>query len=98
PPTSTLFPYTTLFRSGYAYVEKRLYNQAVADCTRAIQLKPIDTEAYNSRAIAYLKRDAVDRAISDLTTVIRLKPDLAKTYNNRRSEEHTSELQSPCNL
>src|SRR6266850_4487503 len=51
PPRSTLFPYTTLFRSSLAPappVEQRLHLFAVAD--------------------------------------------------QRRSEEHTSELQSPCNL
>src|SRR2546426_2784877 len=57
PPRSTLFPYTTLFRS-------------------LIGLKPSPfstTEKQNS--------------YQDVTH-----------YNNFRSEEHTSELQSPCNL
>jgi tetratricopeptide (TPR) repeat protein len=35
---------------GYAYVEKRLYSQAVADCTRAIQLKQIDTTLWPTLA------------------------------------------------
>src|SRR6202030_4858875 len=52
PPRSTLFPYTTLFRSGAAYISPRwrIHHQAAA------------------------------------------------VAEHLRSEEHTSELQSPCNL
>src|SRR2546426_3924004 len=50
PPRSTLFPYTTLFRSGLVH-------------------------EYGTGTCAYLR-----------------------VRNEPRSEEHTSELQSPCNL
>src|SRR6266446_8007286 len=50
PPRSTLFPYTTLFRSSSPYIAGRG------------------------------------------------SPDLPPAPRRRRSEEHTSELQSPCNL
>src|SRR2546426_3426154 len=60
PPRSTLFPYTTLFRS-----------------------------AVEVSAPGVLR--VVERAIS--------KPAAGQVrLRNRRSEEHTSELQSPCNL
>src|SRR5256885_11919991 len=58
PPRSTLFPYTTLFRSGV-------------------------------EAARFLLVDEVQRV-----EVLHLAGD-AKNF---RSEEHTSELQSPCNL
>src|SRR5256885_9982110 len=67
PPRSTLFPYTTLFRSRPG---------------------PIST-------IASPGRGAIARTIASMT------PESArKCWPNRlrRSEEHTSELQSPCNL
>src|SRR5256885_9554884 len=51
PPRSTLFPYTTLFRS---------------DLTSGCHAGQVDTDRHRPR--------------------------------HRRSEEHTSELQSPCNL
>src|SRR5256885_5412342 len=57
PPRSTLFPYTTLFRSGLW--------------------------------------------ISEAADVLAMAPQTnigASTPINARSEEHTSELQSPCNL
>src|SRR2546426_8945483 len=61
PPRSTLFPYTTLFRS------------------------PTSTSTPTSLAAASVEPTA---AISGS----------ANTARGKRSEEHTSELQSPCNL
>src|SRR2546426_3419204 len=70
PPRSTLFPYTTLFRS-------------VTGCGK--------TE---------LALDLIRHAVSKRSKV--LADDLTGHYAGRladlRSEEHTSELQSPCNL
>src|SRR2546426_2488875 len=63
PPRSTLFPYTTLFRSD----ADRARRGARGGVPRGFNLPPRDGA-----------RDG------------RLNP--------RRSEEHTSELQSPCNL
>src|SRR2546426_7420361 len=62
PPRSTLFPYTTLFRS-------RL---------RA------------SRSSGLSRRRSLGLSIA--------LPPVAPVVDHRRSEEHTSELQSPCNL
>src|SRR5256885_12108752 len=63
PPRSTLFPYTTLFRSMFAI------QTSVAD-PRQPQPQPGP------------RRGELSQALMDLA----------------RSEEHTSELQSPCNL
>src|SRR5256885_12562451 len=63
PPRSTLFPYTTLFRSR----EKLLHGSRVAD---------IGGNAQHALACAVL----------------------CLGLGAGRSEEHTSELQSPCNL
>src|SRR2546426_7191694 len=60
PPRSTLFPYTTLFRSPIRRALLALH-------------EPLIFHA--------IKRQRVDRVV---------RPE--------RSEEHTSELQSPCNL
>src|SRR5256885_6735097 len=71
PPRSTLFPYTTLFRS--------------------IMNAPVDVSFFH-------------RAAKPLTSY---RPYWAKRFGRngavpkrlaQRSEEHTSELQSPCNL
>src|SRR5256885_6491500 len=68
PPRSTLFPYTTLFRS---------------------------TEARVRGAIRTLEEVGfLDRAVASGSTH-RPTPD---GLHRKRSEEHTSELQSPCNI
>src|SRR2546426_2136515 len=63
PPRSTLFPYTTLFRSGTVLLR------------------------------AIITKDGTLNAPSMMVISTLANPELAK-----RSEEHTSELQSPCNL
>src|SRR2546426_7554168 len=74
PPRSTLFPYTTLFRS----------DRGAED--------PLDV------AHDVLERQRRIRAVG--TTEVReqdhARPFVAQVLD--RSEEHTSELQSPCNL
>src|SRR2546426_7400664 len=83
PPRSTLFPYTTLFRS----LERRAarlrrhdfreppptrlaLQQLLDDALRGFRLRRVNEQ-----------HEAAQRVIEEL-----------------RSEEHTSELQSPCNL
>src|SRR2546430_7422941 len=77
PPRSTLFPYTTLFRSARA----------------------------QARHTAEARRTEVERRLNDAKLEVgRLEGDLAlaaeRLHNagQRRSEEHTSELQSQSNL
>src|SRR2546426_2269898 len=79
PPRSTLFPYTTLFRSH----DKKGYEQVVvmSDSVR-------DALAAQQKAQAAIGQAAVFPSPKDPT----------KTCSRHRSEEHTSELQSPCNL
>src|SRR5256885_9343530 len=68
PPRSTLFPYTTLFRSHYRQTQANLEK-----LERGNRREDVDLA---KAAYAY------DEA----------------RFRERRSEEHTSELQSPCNL
>src|SRR5256885_10694429 len=75
PPRSTLFPYTTLFRSRNALT---------------ISLAPLSEED-TARLIGELR----DRPLLAAEEQAAL---LARIGGNPRSEEHTSELQSPCNL
>src|SRR2546426_9185185 len=66
PPRSTLFPYTTLFRS--------------ADLERVVDsLRDLSSLSVARRPVL-------------------LKVLVARLFHQPRSEEHTSELQSPCNL
>src|SRR5256885_9308544 len=76
PPRSTLFPYTTLFRSLANFMTWRPLN-----------IKNISTIIPDALA----GRTLTSRWVNVVATSVAL-PALA------RSEEHTSELQSPCNL
>src|SRR2546426_7846660 len=74
PPRSTLFPYTTLFRSlEEAGIPRRLFGNR----------KKAVVDTYNFPKNRALRRQFFAFARQQLGV---------------RSEEHTSELQSPCNL
>src|SRR5262249_61926556 len=84
PPSSTLFPYTTLFRSGRPARPARRRRRAEDARIRApLRRAP-------RRAAPDLDRDVVH---ADTRTTSRSRSGAA-----RRSEEHTSELQSLTNL
>src|SRR3712207_7470523 len=83
PPRSTLFPYTTLFRSERAYFELR-------DRIVTLQLSPgtalVEDELMSELRIGRTPlREAIKRLA--LENLVEVRP-------RRRSEEHTSELQS----
>src|SRR5947208_5745691 len=83
PPLSTLFPYTTLFRSPVATkasaTEPKGYARAAVPVT-AIVTRGIGIRFIVGRTIAVVRRRVVAPNVES------------------RSEEHTSELQSPDHL
>src|SRR3712207_6950685 len=83
PPRSTLFPYTTLFRS----IEKEFEGAeaAVADAL---------CEAQGSGQDAVPHRGGQGGARCDLQQLLMAALDGAFAFPDMRSEEHTSELQS----
>src|SRR5256885_12308389 len=70
PPRSTLFPYTTLFRSPPLFDHELV--------ARLVELGLVEAEPLASGEVEY-----------SITAAGRIAS---------RSEEHTSELQSPCNI
>src|SRR2546426_8217930 len=74
PPRSTLFPYTTLFRSVLA-------------------LRLPDPKAKGVVFLVNLMGCAVRQRLNVGRLLLDVQP-----LAHGRSEEHTSELQSPCNL
>src|SRR2546426_3480321 len=79
PPRSTLFPYTTLFRSREK-LRAQLRDGKLDDRTVEIEVKERNFPAFE--IISNQGIEEMDINIKDIL----------------RSEEHTSELQSPCNL
>src|SRR2546426_3442442 len=84
PPRSTLFPYTTLFRSRVMLGLLQLAEKHPASELE----KAAGTATHHG---AWRLRD-LKRLLDLPANVVQL--DFLET----RSEEHTSELQSPCNL
>src|SRR3712207_7073857 len=75
PPRSTLFPYTTLFRS-----------RGVIDVENALPItKVVERAVFPPRVEIVQDRMAVAEGAA---------PRVLPAQSNRRSEEHTSELQS----
>src|SRR5256885_6377556 len=98
PPRSTLFPYTTLFRS----VDGRAAGQQEVRTRRsAIVLKyaepRVDRRRGRADLVAGRHREGGASAVADQVVPLRCDAEHAGG-RNVRSEEHTSELQSPCNL
>ncbi len=68
---------------GYGYVNKGLYNEAIAEYNKAIKNDPGFAYAYNSRGIVYKTKGEFDQAIADFNKALELDPGLVFTYNNR---------------
>src|SRR5256885_7015223 len=71
PPRSTLFPYTTLFRSRHDHAE--------------IVRVAHELNVAGNTIYRWMNGRSEPRQVNSI-------------FSNIRSEEHTSELQSPCNL
>src|SRR2546426_9290507 len=81
PPRSTLFPYTTLFRS--LVLQANSERQGRVGAARAVHRGTLRTAAQPWHLSRLLHQ---------------VRPAAARSRPVFRSEEHTSELQSPCNL
>src|SRR5205807_7474955 len=83
PPISTLFPYTTLFRSRHCRIRNAIIDR--------------DVHIPEGTVIGYDRElDGKDYLVTETgITVVTRDYSL---FESPRSEEHTSELQSPCNL
>ena len=69
---------------GIAHTRMGQPDEAIADFTEAIRLKPKYAEAYNNRGFVYGRdKREFERAITDFTEAIRLKPKYAEAYKNR---------------
>src|SRR2546430_11096309 len=63
PPRSTLFPYTTLFRSGWKYFQQGDYETALRRFQMAIRHDPDFAPAYFGAANVYSAEGKLDEAI-----------------------------------
>src|SRR2546425_12443166 len=90
PPRSTLFPYTTLFRSPIGALCDLLYGMGIANMIfRQTKTRP-DTADWK-KIVAKYQKPSAPRAVWQIVNT--LVP-YALLWYLMRSEEHTSELQS----
>src|SRR2546426_9366649 len=85
PPRSTLFPYTTLFRSIF------FTRSSMAAIDFATSLPSPQQATHCARPLNASHHDHSAVHVQHVPRDIRRR-------RGDRSEEHTSELQSPCNL
>jgi len=81
--TGSLTDAEAYLKRGEAAADAHQYDQAIADYTLAIRLKPDYAEAYNDRGFAYYLKGDGERAIADYTRAIELRPNYPKAYNSR---------------
>src|SRR2546426_11651917 len=94
PPRSTLFPYTTLFRSGFILNQhlRRILHRACSEKTSS-PIFGCKQRLYFSTHCRIITASIIEKSLA----LVRLQGQ-SRLIKQCRSEEHTSELQSPCNL
>jgi tetratricopeptide (TPR) repeat protein/cell division protein FtsN len=70
-------------RRGYARLKLNLYNEAIGDFQKAVDLKPDFAEAYNNCGNAFRKLERYEEALVQCNRAIEYKQDFAEAYNNR---------------
>src|SRR5690606_39967475 len=93
PPSSTIFPYTTLFRSYGELVAQPLepgFGITLGNALRRILLGGVEGCAVTSVIVKGIN--------NEFSTLHGVEEDAMQVLLNIRSEEHTSELQSRENL
>ncbi|MDR2193558.1 MAG: tetratricopeptide repeat protein [Treponema sp.] len=68
------------FNVGFAHYEAKRYAEAVADFTRALEIKADDEGSLRYRAYAYNGLQDYDKAIGDASRLIGMQPDNAEHY------------------
>src|SRR5256885_7527159 len=84
PPRSTLFPYTTLFRSllGIIFSNEKNFPDALDAFQRALQLNPKSVKTHGNLANFYIAEGKPDLAEKEFTTALALAPtDRDSNYN-----------------
>src|SRR5256885_5151119 len=85
PPRSTLFPYTTLFRSAFGWLLDRRFRLDISTLVKLNLYLFVPAFIFVQVVSSRVRAETAGRIVLFTLCMI-------------RSEEHTSELQSPCNL
>src|SRR2546426_12234141 len=94
PPRSTLFPYTTLFRSRHGLGDVAHLEEKESEPLEGANVVRRHAQGH----VPLIEGALVDVLISEDARVEIVGVREMRVALQARSEEHTSELQSPCNL
>src|SRR5206468_11484615 len=95
PPTSTLFPYTTLFRSSGEFLPLGQITEAHFDKYFGINVKGT---LFTVQKALPLMPDGASIVLNGSMVSVKGLPAFSVYAATKRSEEHTSELQSRSDL
>jgi tetratricopeptide (TPR) repeat protein len=71
------------FSKGTECLNNGMYDNAIAELSKAIEINPNNALAYNNRGSAYYSEGRYDQAISDYSKAIDINPTLDKPYYSR---------------
>ena len=73
----------TVFNKGYWYAKEGKYDEAIAEFSKAIKIKPDLAAAYMNRGAAYQQKGNFYQAVLDFSDAIKIVPRYAKAYSWR---------------
>jgi tetratricopeptide (TPR) repeat protein len=73
----------TYYDSGIKYLERKEYDLAISEFSKALEVYPESSETYNNRGFAYAKKTWYDLAISDFTKALKIDPNDPQPNYNR---------------
>ncbi len=81
---TSIKPEEKLLDSGVAYEQKKDFDKAIAEYSKALEINPQYALAYNNRGYTYYLMKEYDKAIVDLSKAIEIDPQFLRPYHNRR--------------
>ena len=57
-----------------AYGAMERYDEALSELERALEISPLNVEAYHNRAVIHERRGEIEKAVQDYTTALRYQP------------------------
>lgn len=74
---------TDIFDMAVFYLQLGMYDEAIEELTRVVNLDPEFGAAFAARGVAYHRTGRFDEAIADYSSAILIFPDYASAYNFR---------------
>ncbi|MGD9240677.1 MAG: SPOR domain-containing protein [Desulfobacterales bacterium] len=68
---------------GLKLISKQKYDEAIKAFSTAIEIIPLDYQAYNYRGVARALKGDFDKAMADYNIALKIRPRYAEAYNNR---------------